>query len=325
MCSKPVVVVISGAAGQIGYAILPIIASGSVFGCKQEMSLRLLEIPQAENSLKGVVMELQDGAYPLVKDIVGTSDANVAFKDADYAFLVGGFPRKAGMERKELLAKNKAIFVVQGRAINEFAKKSIKVLVVANPANTNCLVAIKNAPSIDTRNFCAMTRLDHNRALGLIAKRTGSALKDVKNVIIWGNHSSTQFPDVAHGTVAGKPIAEVVNDEAWLYGDFLKTVQQRGAAIIAARGVSSAMSAANAATDHMRDWVHGTPAGKFVSMGVYSDGAYGAPKDIVYSFPCTCQDGQYRVVPVLSISPKARELMDLTAKELLEEKADAEL
>jgi len=271
-------------------------------------------------------MELEDGAYPLLVGILPTSDPKVAFQDADYAFLIGGFPRKAGMERKELLEKNKAIFVDMGKAINESAKKTIKVLVVANPANTNCLVAIKNAPSICPTQFCAMTRLDHNRALSLVAGKAGVAVTAVSNVIIWGNHSSTQFPDVAHGTIGSSPINEVVKDDVYFFGDFLTTVQQRGAAIIKARGVSSAMSAANAACNHMTDWVCGTPAGKFVSMAVYSDGkSYGAPADIVYSFPCMCQDGKWQIVQGLSIAPKARELMDKTAKELLEEKQEAGL
>eukprot|EP00889_Picochlorum_renovo_P002679 jgi/Picre1/29709/NNA_005092.t1 len=289
-------IVVTGAAGQIGYAICPQIA-------------------------RGVKMELIDSAFPLLTDVIATTDPEVAFKDADYAILVGGFPRKAGMERKDVMSKNVAIYKGQASALERLAKKDVKVVVVANPANTNALILKEHAPSIPPENITCMTRLDHNRAMGQLSVRSGVHISKVKNTIIWGNHSSTQYPDVNHATIDGAPARDVIKDDAWLDGEFITTVQQRGAAIIKARGLSSALSAGSSACDHLRDWVLGTPEGTWVSMGVLSDGSYGAPKDIMYSFPCTCKDGKWSIVQGLTINDASAEKMKITGDELVEEKA----
>jgi len=320
--SDPLKVVVTGAAGQIGYSILYMIASGAVFG-QRKVILHLLDITPCMGTVGGVVMELHDCAFPTLAGVVPTDDPAVAFNDVDAAFLIGAFPRKEGMERKDLLAANIKIFKAQGGALDQHAKKSVKVLVVGNPANTNALICSKYAPSIPKENFSAMTRLDQNRAKSQIAVKLGVNAQEVKNVIIWGNHSSTQFPDARHATVGGKPVPEAVGDENWLQGDFVSTVQKRGAAVIAARKLSSAMSAANAACDHMRDWFSGTAAGEFTSMGVFSDGSYNVPEGIMYSYPVTIADGKWTIKQGLNIDKFARTKLDLTAKELVEEKADA--
>lgn len=320
---QPVRVAVTGAAGQIGYALLFRIAAGDMLGKDQPVILQLLEITPALKALAGVVMELDDCAFPLLHGVVATDDPNVAFKDADYALLVGSRPRGPGMERKDLLQANGAIFTVQGKALNDHASRGVKVLVVGNPANTNCLIALKNAPDLAPEQFSAMTRLDHNRALSQLAARTGAKVSDVRKMIIWGNHSSTQVPDVSHATVAGRPAASLV-DDAWVDGEFVPTVQKRGAAIIDARGASSAASAANAAVDHMRTWALGSPEGDWVSMGVLSSGAYDVAGDIVYSYPVTVRDGVVAVVEGLSVSATVRSKMKATEQELLEERAAVE-
>ncbi len=320
---QPVRVAVTGAAGQIGYALLFRIAAGDMLGKDQPVILQLLEITPALKALAGVVMELDDCAFPLLHGVVATDDPNVAFKDADYALLVGSRPRGPGMERKDLLQANGAIFTVQGKALNDHASRGVKVLVVGNPANTNCLIALKNAPDLAPEQFSAMTRLDHNRALSQLAAHTGAKVSDVRKMIIWGNHSSTQVPDVSHATVAGRPAASLV-DDAWVDGEFVPTVQKRGAAIIDARGASSAASAANAAVDHMRTWALGSPEGDWVSMGVLSSGAYDVAGDIVYSYPVTVRDGVVAVVEGLSVSATVRSKMKATEQELLEERAAVE-
>ncbi len=320
---QPVRVAVTGAAGQIGYALLFRIAAGDMLGKDQPVILQLLEITPALKALAGVVMELDDCAFPLLHGVVATDDPNVAFKDADYALLVGSRPRGPGMERKDLLQANGAIFTVQGKALNDHAARGVKVLVVGNPANTNCLIALKNAPDLAPEQFSAMTRLDHNRALSQLAARTGAKVSDVRKMIIWGNHSNTQVPDVDHATVGGEPAAGLVTD-AWVAEEFVPTVQKRGAAIIDARGASSAASAANAAVDHMRTWALGTPEGDWVSMGILSDGAYGVAKDIVYSYPVTVRGGKVAVVTGLSVSAAVRSKMEATERELLEERAAVE-
>lgn len=316
---KPVRVAVTGAAGQISYSLLFRIASGDMLGKDQPVILQLLEITPALEALKGVAMELDDCAFPLLAGIVMSDDPKVAFKDADYALLVGARPRGPGMERKDLLEANAAIFSVQGKAINEVASRGIKVLVVGNPANTNSLIAQRNAPDIDPRQFTAMTRLDHNRAITQLAQKTGKHGTDVKKVIIWGNHSATQYPDVHHATVAGESAIKLI-DQSWYANEYIPVVQQRGAAIIKARGASSAASAANAAIDHMRSWALGTPAGDWVSMGVYSDGSYGIAPGLIYSFPCTCKDGDWQIVQGLEVNDFSRERMKLTEQELSEER-----
>ncbi|GGJ46524.1 malate dehydrogenase [Deinococcus roseus] len=316
----PVRVAVTGAAGQIGYSLLFRIASGEMLGKDQPVILQLLEIPQGLNALKGVAMELEDCAFPLLVGIVQTDDPNVAFKDADYALLVGARPRSKGMERKDLLEANGAIFTVQGKAINDVASRNVKVLVVGNPANTNALIASKSAPDLSPRQFHAMVRLDHNRAVSQIAGKLGVPSTDVEDVIIWGNHSATQYPDPYNAKVNGKSFAEQV-DEEYLVNDFIPTVQKRGAAIIEARGLSSAASAANAAIDHMHDWALGT-GDKYVSMGVPSDGSYGIPEGVVYGYPCICKDGDYEIVQGLPVNDFSRERMQATLQELQEE-ADA--
>lgn len=322
--AEPLRVVITGAAGQIGYSLVYMIASGSVFGENQPIILQLLDIPPAMGVLDGLIMELDDCAFPMVKQIIPTADPLVAFKDADAAFMVGAFPRKEGMERKDLLSKNIDIFKVQGGAIDKVAKKSIQVLVVGNPANTNAAICSHYAPSIPKENFSAMTRLDHNRALSQIAKKCGVEVMKVKNVIIWGNHSATQYPDASHATVDGKPAPQIVNDDAWLKDTFVPTVQKRGAAVIAARKSSSAMSAAKAACDHMRSIWHGTKDGEFVSMGVISDGKhYNAPEGVMFSFPVTIKGKKWSVVGGLELSDHAKKMLDITGQELVSEKAEA--
>ena len=315
---EPVRVAVTGAAGQISYSLLFRIAAGQMLGNDQPIILQLLEIPPAMGALGGVVMELDDCAFPLVQGIVATDNPDIAFKDADYALLVGSRPRGPGMERKDLLEANAAIFSVQGKSLNDHAKKSVKVLVVGNPANTNSLIAQRNAPDLDPRQFTAMTRLDHNRALTQIAQKTGKHVTDVKGLTIWGNHSATQYPDLHHAKVAGQDALSLV-DQAWIESDFIPTVQQRGAAIIKARGLSSAASAANAAIEHMRDWALGTQ-GETVSMGVYSDGSYGITKGLIYSFPCTCENGDWAIVQGLSINGFSQEKMSATETELVEER-----
>ncbi|AXI03344.1 malate dehydrogenase [Aquirhabdus parva] len=316
---QPVRVAITGAAGQISYSLLFRIASGDMLGKDQPIILQLLEITPALEALKGVAMELDDCAFPLLAGIVQTDDPNVAFKDADYALLVGARPRGPGMERKDLLEANAAIFSVQGKAINDNASRGIKVLVVGNPANTNSLIAQRNAPSINPRQFTAMTRLDHNRAIAQLAAQTNATVNDVKKMTIWGNHSATQYPDISQATVKGAA-AEGLVERQWYEGTFIPVVQQRGAAIIKARGASSAASAANAAIDHMRTWALGTEEGDWVSMGVYSDGSYGIEQGLIYSFPVTTKDGDWSIVQGLPISDFSREKMTATEKELAEER-----
>ena len=321
--TKPVRVTVTGAAGQISYSLLFRIASGEMLGPNQPVILQMLEITPALEALKGVAMELDDCAFPLLAGMVCTDSAEVAFKDTDYALLVGARPRGPGMERKDLLEANAAIFSAQGKAINDHASKDIKVLVVGNPANTNALIAQRNAPDIDPRQFTAMTRLDHNRAMSQIAEKTGTTINDVTHMTIWGNHSATQYPDVHYTKINGKSAIEMI-DQAWYENDFIPTVQQRGAAIIKARGASSAASAANAAIAHMRSWALGTAEGDWVSMGVYSDGSYGITKGLIYSFPCTCANGDWQIVQGLEINDFSRERMSATEQELLEEKGGVE-
>ncbi|MGB5234199.1 MAG: malate dehydrogenase, partial [Candidatus Macondimonas sp.] len=312
---KPVRVAVTGAAGQIGYALNFRIASGAMLGPDQPVILQLLEVPQAQEILKGVVMELNDCAFPLLTEVIATDRPEEAFKDADYALLVGARPRGPGMERKDLLEANAQIFSVQGKAMDQHASRDIRVLVVGNPANTNALIAASNAKSLDRRQFTAMTRLDHNRALHQIAAKLGTHVNDVRRVTIWGNHSSTQYPDLHHATVGGKPALAQV-DAAWYAEEFIPVVQQRGAAIIKARGASSAASAASAALDHMRTWALGSAEGDWVSMGIPSDGSYGIPEGVVYSYPVTCRDGQYQIVQGLEINAFSRERMTATYQEL---------
>ncbi len=319
----PVRVAITGAAGQIGYQLAFRIASGQMLGNDQPVILQLLEITPALDALKGVVMELDDCAFPTLAGLVATDDPNIAFKDADYGLLVGARPRGPGMERKDLLEANAAIFSVQGKAMNDHASRGIKVLVVGNPANTNALIAQSNAPDLDPGNFTAMTRLDHNRAKAQLAAKTGTHVNDIKCMTIWGNHSATQYPDVNHATVNGKAATELVKQD-WLAGEFIPVVQQRGAAIIQARGASSAASAASAAIDHVRDWALGTPDGDWVSMAVPADGSYGIDPGVIYSYPVRCTGGNYEVVQGLDINDFSRERMDATAKELREERAAIE-
>jgi malate dehydrogenase len=317
----PVRVTVTGAAGNISYGLLFRIASGAMLGPDQPVILQLLEITPALDALKGVVMELDDCAFPLLHGVVATDDANVGFKDADYALLVGAMPRRKGMERKDLLEANSKIFSAQGKAINDHANPNIKVLVVGNPANTNALITAANAPKIDPRNIHAMTRLDHNRAISQLATKTGTASTEITNMTIWGNHSATQYPDISDVKIGDKSGAESV-DESWYKETFIPTVQKRGAAIIEARGASSAASAASAAIDHIHDWVMGTPAGDWVSMAVPSDGSYGIEPGVIYSYPCTCKDGNYAIVQGLDIDGFSREKMDATYAELKSE-ADA--
>ncbi|MGC6480718.1 MAG: malate dehydrogenase [Porticoccaceae bacterium] len=317
--NSPVRVTVTGAAGQISYSLLFRIAAGEMLGPNQPVILQMLEITPALDALKGVAMELEDCAFPLVAGIVCTDQADIAFKDSDYALLVGARPRGPGMERKDLLEANAAIFSAQGKAINDNASRDIKVLVVGNPANTNALITQRNAPDIDPRQFTAMTRLDHNRAMSQIAEKAGKSINDVKYMTIWGNHSATQYPDLHHAKVEGQLAIDMV-DQAWYEQEFIPTVQQRGAAIIKARGASSAASAANAAIAHMRTWVQGTDSDDWVSMGVYSDGSYGIAEGLIYSFPCTCEAGDWNIVQGLEINDFSRDKMSATEQELTEEK-----
>ena len=320
---NPVRVTITGAAGQIGYQLAFRIASGQMLGADQPVILQMLEIPPALPALQGVAMELDDCAFDTLAGIVATDDANVAFKDADYALLVGARPRGPGMERNDLLEANAAIFSVQGKAINGHASRDIKVLVVGNPANTNALITSSNAPDIDPANFTAMTRLDHNRAAAQLSAKTGSPVTDIRQMIIWGNHSATQYPDIHHATVGGKAAIDMVESD-WLANEFIPTVQQRGAAIIKARGASSAASAASAAIDHMHDWALGTPSDNWVSMAIPSDGSYGVAAGIIYSHPVRCSGGKYEIVQGLEISDFSQERMLATEQELREERAAIE-
>lgn len=317
--TSPVRVTVTGAAGQISYSLLFRIAAGEMLGPNQPVILQMLEITPALEALKGVAMELEDCAFPLLAGMVCTDDASEAFKDSDYALLVGARPRGPGMERKDLLEANAAIFSAQGKALNNNASKEIKVLVVGNPANTNALITQRNAPDIDPRQFTAMTRLDHNRAMSQIANKTGSTINDVTHMTIWGNHSATQYPDLHETKVSGRSAIELV-DQDWYETDFIPTVQQRGAAIISARGASSAASAANAAIAHMRTWALGSSEGDWVSMGVYSDGSYGIAKGLIYSFPCVCKDGNWEIVQGLDINEFSRQKMEATENELAEER-----
>jgi len=317
---QPVRVTVTGAAGQISYALLFRIASGAMLGQDQPVILQLLEITPAMGALEGVVMELNDCAFPLLQDVVISDDPEVAFKDADYALLVGARPRGPGMERKDLLEANAAIFSVQGKAMNKVASRDIKVLVVGNPANTNALIASANAPDLDAGQFTAMMRLDHNRSLSQLAEKTGAHTTDIKRMTVWGNHSNTQYPDISNATVSGKAASDLV-DQTWLEENFIPTVQERGAAIIKARGASSAASAAAAAIDHMRTWALGTAEGDWVSMGIPSDGSYDIEPGIMFSYPVTCKDGKYEIVHGLEISEFSRSRMDVTENELREERA----
>ncbi|MFJ2936232.1 malate dehydrogenase [Streptomyces sp. NPDC087219] len=320
MTRTPVNVTVTGAAGQIGYALLFRIASGHLLGADVPVKLRLLEIPQGVKAAEGTAMELDDCAFPLLKGIDIFDDPNKGFEGANIGLLVGARPRGPGMERGDLLAANGGIFKPQGQAINAHAADDIKILVVGNPANTNALIAQQSAPDVPAERFTAMTRLDHNRALTQLAKKTGSSVTDIKRLTIWGNHSATQYPDIFHAEIAGKNAAEIVNDEAWLADDFIPTVAKRGAAIIDARGASSAASAANAAIDHVHTWVNGTAAGDWTSMGIPSDGSYGVPEGLISSFPVTCTDGKYEIVQGLEINDFSRGRIDASVKELSEER-----
>src|SRR6266850_3335381 len=321
MSKSPVRVAVTGAAGQIGYAILFRIASGEMLGKDQPVILQLLEIPdeKAQKALKGVMMELEDCAFPLLAGMEAHSDPMTAFKDTDYALLVGARPRGPGMERKDLLAANAQIFTAQGKALDKVAARNVKVLVVGNPANTNAYIAMKSAPSLPAANFTAMMRLDHNRALSQLATRTGKPVTAIDKLTVWGNHSPTMYPDIRFATIDGQPAQSLVNDDAWYRATYIPTVGKRGAAIIDARGLSSAASAANAAIDHVRDWLLGTN-GKWVTMGIPSDGSYGIPEGIIYGFPVTCSAGGYQMVKGLEIDEFSRSKMDATLKELEEER-----
>ncbi len=318
--SSPVRVAVTGAAGQIGYSLLFRIASGSMLGPDTKVILQLLEVPQALGALEGVKMELDDCAFPLLAGVEMSSDPNVAFGDADVALLVGAMPRKDGMERKDLLSANGGIFKPQGEALAKSARKDVKVLVVGNPANTNALIAMNNASGIDPRQFTAMMRLDHNRAISQLAARVNAPVASIKKMTVWGNHSVTQYPDLSYCEVDGKAAKALVNDDAWIDSTFIPTVAKRGAAVIKARGSSSAASAANAAVDHIRSWALGTPAGDWVSMAVPSDGSYGVPEGLISSFPCTCSNGKYEIVKNLPIDDYSRAKIDASVAELLEER-----
>jgi malate dehydrogenase len=317
---SPVRVAVSGAAGQIGYSLLFRIASGEMLGPDQPVVLQLLEVGRGLKALKGVVMELDDCTFPLLSRVIWSDDPNVGFGDADIAILVGAMPRRAGMERSELLSANGAIFKPQGQALAAHARPHVKVLVVGNPANTNAFIAMRHAVGLDPRQFTALTRLDHNRAISQLAAHLGRPVSAIRKMTIWGNHSSTQYPDLFHCEVAGRNAIQLVDDLDWYERDFIPTVARRGAAIIDARGMSSAASAANATLDHMRSWIHGTPDGDWVSMAVCSDGSYGVPEGLVYSFPCVCRDGSWSIVQGLEIDPFSRARMDATARELEEER-----
>jgi len=316
----PVKVTVTGAVGQIGYALLPRVASGQLLGPDTTVELRLLEIPQAMQAVEGVVMELEDSAFPLLESVEITDDPNVAFDGASVALLVGARPRGKGMERSDLLEANGAIFKPQGQAINDHADDDVKVLVVGNPANTNCLIAMSNAPDVPRERFTSMMRLDHNRARAQLARKVGSHVRDVRRMTVWGNHSTTQYPDISHAMVGERPATELVTDREWITDDFIPTVQKRGAAIIEARGASSAKSAASAAIDHVHDWVLGTPEGDWVSMGIASDGSYGVDEGLISGFPCTCSGGEWKIVEGLDIDDFSRERIDASVDELKSER-----
>jgi malate dehydrogenase len=318
--SERVKVAVTGAAGQIGYALLPRIASGDMLGEDTLVELRLLEIPDAMQAVAGVVMELEDSAFPLLDAVEITDDPKVAFEGANLALLVGARPRGRGMERSDLLEANGGIFKPQGEAINAGAADDIRVLVVGNPANTNCLIAMNNAPDVPSERFTAMTRLDHNRAKAQLARKADAHVRDVHRMTIWGNHSTTQYPDITHALIGDRPAPEEVNDRGWLVEEFIPTVQKRGAAVIEARGASSAKSAASAATDHVRDWMAGTPEGDWVSMAVRSDGSYEVEEGLISSYPCTCSGGEWRMVEGLEIDEFSRERIDASVNELIEER-----
>ncbi len=319
---KPMCVAVTGAAGQIGYSLLFRIASGEMLGKDQPVILQLLEIPdeKAQKTLTGVMMELDDCAFPLLHSMIPASDPNVAFKDVDVALLVGARPRGPGMERKDLLEANGKIFGPQGKALSDHASRDVKVLVVGNPANTNCLIAMKNAPGLKPSNFTAMMRLDHNRSLSQVAQKIGKPVSSLKKLHVWGNHSSTQYPDVFSAEADGQKVWPMINDQDWLEKTFIPVIQQRGAAIIAARGLSSAASAANAAIDHVRDWVFGTRDGDWISMGIASDGSYGIPEGVMYGYPVTCKGGKFDIVKGIDVSEFSRGRMQATLKELQEER-----
>jgi malate dehydrogenase len=322
MSKSPIRVAVTGAAGQIGYSLLFRIAGGEMLGKDQPVILQLLEIPdeKAQKALKGVMMELDDCAFPLLQGMVAASDPMLAFKDIDVALLVGARPRGPGMERKDLLEANGKIFAPQGKALDRVAKRDVRVLVVGNPANTNCLIAMKNAPGLKPTQFTAMMRLDHNRAISQVAQKIAKPVTSIGKITIWGNHSATQYPDIFQAEADGKKVWPMINDQAWLETRFIPTVQKRGAAIIEARGLSSAASAANAAIDHVRDWVSGTRDGDWVTMGIPSDGSYGVPEGVIYGYPVTCEGGRYQIVKGIDISDFSRKRMDATLKELHEER-----
>ena len=319
---EPMRVCVTGAGGQIAYSLLPMLCRGLMLGTDQPIHLNLLDIPQAQQQLQGVIMELQDCAFPLLASITGGSDPYTLFKDCDLVVFLGGFPRKAGMERKELIAKNVDIFKKQGQALNEVGSSKTKCVVVANPANTNCLALATNAPNIPKENFTCLTRLDMNRALSQIAEKASTRVYNVSNVVIWGNHSSTQYPDVNQGTIGGQSIRQFMKDDEWLNGEFIKTVQQRGAAVIKARKMSSAMSAASGTVDHVRDWYLGTGS-RWVSMGVVSDGSYGVPEGLVFSFPVICENWNWKIIKNIPLDKFSGEKICATAKELTEERKEA--
>jgi malate dehydrogenase len=317
----PIRVAVTGAAGQISYSLLFRIAKGDMLGPDQPVILQLLDIPPAQQVLRGVAMELEDCAFPNLHQVITTDDARVAFRDVEVAMLVGAKPRSKGMERSDLLTANGAIFTEQGRILNEVAARNVKVLVVGNPANTNALIAMKNAPDLDPRNFTSMTRLDHNRAIGQVAIKLAQPVRDIKKMVVWGNHSTTQYPDLSHAMIGNQKVLDMLKDKDWIESTFIPTVQKRGAAVIEARGLSSAASAANAAMNHIRDWHLGTPEGDWVTMSVPSDGSYGIPEGIIYGFPVTCRNGQYQIVKDLPISELGRKHMMDTYNELVEERS----
>jgi malate dehydrogenase len=316
----PIRVTVTGAAGQIGYAILFRIANGDMLGEDQPVILQLLDLPQSQQMLRGVMMELEDCAFPLLQQVIVSDDPKVAFRDAEIAILVGARPRGKGMERKDLLEANGAIFSEQGRILNEVAARHVKVLVVGNPANTNALIAMKNAPDLAPKNFSAMMRLDHNRALIQVAKKLFQPVRDIKRMIVWGNHSGTQYPDLDHAQIRGIPVRDLLSDQGWVENEFIPVVQKRGAAVIEARGLSSAASAANAAVAHMHDWVLGAHHNNWVTMSVPSDGSYGIPEGVIYGFPVRCKQGEYQIVQHLAISEPGRRHMEASYRELLEER-----
>lgn len=318
--TPPIRVAVTGAAGQIGYSLLFRIAAGNMLGKNQPVILQLLDIPQSQSILKGVVMELDDCAFPLLAGVIATDDPKVAFRDVNIAMLVGARPRGKGMERKDLLEANGAIFTVQGKALDESANRNVKILVVGNPANTNAYIAMKNAPGLKPDNFSAMLRLDHNRALAQVAAKLDRPVSGIRKMVVWGNHSSTQYPDLNHAEADGKNVADLINDPAWVENYFIPTVQKRGATVIEARGLSSAASAANAAINHMHDWVSGTAENDWVSMGIPSDGSYGIPEGVIYGHPVTCQDGVYKIVQGLQISDAGKARMQASYQDLLEER-----